>query len=55
MQVDLGEQLKFPTEILTTNLWPDLVLWSAVQKSLFITGVKAEGPLSPSEVSWAYQ
>lgn len=37
MQVDLDQQLKFPPEILTTNLRPDLILGSTVQKSLFIT------------------
>lgn len=36
MQVDLDQQLKFPPEILTTNLRPDLILWSTSQKSLFI-------------------
>ncbi|CAM4720493.1 unnamed protein product [Leuciscus chuanchicus] len=36
MQVDLDQQLKFPAEILNTNLRPDLVLWSTSQKSLFI-------------------
>jgi hypothetical protein len=36
MQVDLDQQLKFPPEILNTNLRPDLVLWSTSQKSLII-------------------
>ncbi|XP_072115856.1 gamma-crystallin S-1-like [Mobula birostris] len=28
MRADLGQKLAFPSEIATTNLWPDLVLWS---------------------------
>lgn len=28
MRVDLGQKLTFPSEIATTNLRPDLVLWS---------------------------
>ena len=36
MQVDLDQRLTFPPEIITTNLRPDLVLWSTSQKSLFI-------------------
>ncbi|KAJ8391909.1 hypothetical protein AAFF_G00083800 [Aldrovandia affinis] len=36
MQVDLEQRLIFPPEIITTNLRPDLVLWSTSQKLLFI-------------------
>lgn len=36
MQVDLDQKLAFPTEIITSNLRPDLVLWSMLQKALFI-------------------
>ncbi len=36
MQVDLDQKLSFPPEIITTNLRPDLILWSTSQKSLFI-------------------
>ena len=36
MQVDLDQRLTFPPEIITSNLRPDLVLWSTSQKSLFI-------------------
>ncbi len=36
MQVDLDQKLRFPPEIITTNLRPDLILWSKSQKSLFI-------------------
>ncbi len=36
MQVDLDQKLRFPPEIITTNLRPDLILWSNSQKSLFI-------------------
>ena len=36
MQVDLDQRLIFPSEIITTNLRPDLVLWSTSQKLLFI-------------------
>ena len=36
MLVDLDKKLVFPPEIITTNLRPDLVLWSTSQKSVFI-------------------
>ncbi|KAJ8410049.1 hypothetical protein AAFF_G00210900 [Aldrovandia affinis] len=36
MQVDLEQRLIFPPEIITTNLRPDLVLWSTSQKLLVI-------------------
>lgn len=36
MQVDLDLRLTFQHEIITTNLRPDLVLWSTSQKLLFI-------------------
>ncbi|KAI2662986.1 2,3,4,5-tetrahydropyridine-2,6-dicarboxylate N-succinyltransferase [Labeo rohita] len=36
MQVDLDQRLSFPPEIISTNLRPDLILWSTSQKSLFI-------------------
>ncbi len=36
MQVDLDQKLRFPPEIITTNLRPDLILWSNSHKSLFI-------------------
>ncbi len=36
MQVDLDQKLSCPPEIVTTNLRPDLILWSTSQKSLFI-------------------
>ncbi len=36
MQVDLDQKLSFPPKIITTNLRPDLILWSTSQKSLFI-------------------
>lgn len=32
----LEQQLRFPPEILTIKLRPDLILWSTVHKSLFI-------------------
>ena len=28
VQVDLGDKLVVPQEIASTNLWPDIVLWS---------------------------
>ncbi|KAJ8369781.1 hypothetical protein SKAU_G00098090 [Synaphobranchus kaupii] len=36
MQVDLEQKLTFPPEIITTNLRPDLILWSTSQESLYI-------------------
>lgn len=36
MQVDLGQRLIFPPEITTTNLRPNMILWSTSQKSLYI-------------------
>ena len=33
---DLGQKLRFPAEIATTNLRPDLVLWSASLKQVYI-------------------
>ena len=34
--MDLDKKLVFPPEIVTTSLRPDLVLWSTLQKSVFI-------------------
>ena len=36
MEVDLGRQLRFPQEICTTTLRPDVVLWSAAVKSVLL-------------------
>ncbi|XP_063325341.1 uncharacterized protein LOC134624301 [Pelmatolapia mariae] len=36
MQVDLDQRLIFPTEIVTTTLRPDLVLWSNSQKLAYL-------------------
>ena len=36
MQVDLDQKLLFPSEILTTNLRPDLVMWTTSQKVVLI-------------------
>ncbi len=36
MTVDLDQKLIFPPEIITTNLRPDLILWSTSQKLLYI-------------------
>ena len=36
IKVDLGQKLRFPAEIATTNLRPDLVLWSASLKQVYI-------------------
>lgn len=36
MEVDLGRQLKFPLEICTTTLTPDVVLLSAAVKSVLL-------------------
>lgn len=43
MQVDLDRKLSFPSEIITTNLRPDLILWSTSQKSLFIMELTVMG------------
>ncbi len=37
MLVDVGQQLIFPPEIAATTLRPDLVLWSPLLKSVYIT------------------
>ena len=36
LQADLGQRLCFPAEILSTNLRPDLVLWSTSLKLVYI-------------------
>ena len=36
IKVDLGQKLRFPAEIATSNLRPDLVLWSASLKQVYI-------------------
>ncbi|XP_060929417.1 uncharacterized protein LOC133003646 [Limanda limanda] len=36
MLADLGQKLRFPAEIATSNLRPDLVLWSASLKQVYI-------------------
>lgn len=36
MLVDLKKQLVFPRGITITTLWPDIVIWSAEEKRVFI-------------------
>ncbi|KAF7648493.1 hypothetical protein LDENG_00156240 [Lucifuga dentata] len=36
MRVDLDHQLKFPHEIATTVLWPDIVLWSIPARTVIL-------------------
>ncbi|XP_035527992.1 uncharacterized protein LOC118335673 [Morone saxatilis] len=36
LRVDLDRQLRFPTEITTTNLRPDIILWSATAQTTVI-------------------
>lgn len=36
MGVDLGEQLRLPTHITETDLWPDTVLWSDSIKNVLM-------------------
>lgn len=33
---DLWKQLVFPREIVTTTLWPDIVMWSTVEKRVLL-------------------
>lgn len=35
MKVNRDQRLSFPSEIITTSLRPDLILWSALQEALF--------------------
>lgn len=36
LRVDLDRQLRFPTEITTTNLRPDIVLWSGTAQAVIL-------------------
>ena len=36
MRADLDKQLKFPTDIITTSLRPDIVMWSVTEKRVLI-------------------
>lgn len=36
MRVDLDRQLQFPTEITTTSLQPDIVVWSTKARSVHL-------------------
>ena len=49
MQVDLDQKLVFPPEIITTNLRLGLVLWSTMQKSLFIVELTVRREAAVSE------
>lgn len=36
MRVDLGRKLQFPTEITSTSLRPDIVIWSSSSKAVIL-------------------
>lgn len=36
MRVDLGKRLKFPNNITTVSLRPDIILWSAIEKHVLM-------------------
>lgn len=55
LMVDLNQHLRFPQEIMLTSLWPDIILWSSLTKTVIMVELTVpweEGSKGGSLCAW---